>query len=121
MFGIARRIGCFLTIGTGMQPTIKLDEQPTNPADIPDYAKSVLEATVKVATDCETTNNLAMGLFTGRSGVYWRFNAGVRVGDDWAPMIALDDYEGMPNLVAITETYLQGQAKAIKQCAATLN
>jgi len=47
-------------------------------------------------------------------------NTGVRIGNDWAPMIALDDYKGMPNLVAITKTYLQGQVKAVEQCASTL-
>lgn len=103
-----------------MQPNIKLDEQPSNPLEVPGYAKALLEATTKVATDCETTHNLAQGLFTGRSGVYWRFNAGVRAGNDWAPMIKLDDYQGMPKLVEITKTYLQGQVQAVQQCASTL-
>ena len=103
-----------------MQPNIKLNEQPTNPLEVPGYAKALVEATVKVATDCETTNLLAQGLFTGRNGIYWRFNAGVKAGNDWAPMIALDDYKDMPKLVAITNTYLQGQVKAVEQCASTL-
>ncbi len=103
-----------------MQPNIKLDEQPTKPSEVLSYGKALLQATIKVSTDCETTNHLAQGLFTGRSGVYWRFNAGVRIGNDWAPMIALDDYKGMPNLVAITKTYLQGRIKAVEQSASML-
>jgi len=103
-----------------MQPNIKLDEHPSNPLEVPGYTKALVEATIKVSTDCETTNHLVEGLFTGRSGIYWRFNAGVRAGDDWAPMIGLDDYKGMPNLVAVTKTYLQGQVTTIEQCAKTL-
>ena len=99
-----------------MQPNIKLDEQPTKPSEVLSYGKALLQATIKVSTDCETTNHLSQGSFTGRRGV----NAGVRIGNDWASMIALDDYKGMPNLVAITKTYLQGQVKAVEQCASTL-
>jgi len=120
VWGIARHVGCFLTVGTGMQPDIKLEEQPANPLEVPGYVKALMEATVKVSTDCETTHHLTEGLFNGRSGVYWRFNAGVWVGNDWAPMIALDDYQDMPNLVAITKTYLQSQVMAVEQCATTL-
>jgi len=104
-----------------MQPNIKLDEQPTNPFEVPGYLKALMQATIKVATDCETTHHLSQGFFTGRNGVYWRFNAGVKAGNDWAPMIALDDYQGIPRLETITKTYLQAQVTAVAQCASTLD
>ncbi|RDB25621.1 Calcium-independent phospholipase A2-gamma [Hypsizygus marmoreus] len=119
VFGVARHIGCFLTIGTGMQPKIKFDEQASNPLEVAQYLKTLAEAAIKVATDCETTHHLMRGLFYGRDDVYWRFNAGVRAGDDWAPMIALDDYEDMSKLVVLTETYLGGEIHRIEQCVVT--
>ncbi|KAG5643272.1 hypothetical protein DXG03_001239 [Asterophora parasitica] len=121
-FGIARHIGCFLTVGTGMQPNTAMEKQPTGVFKVAPYAKSIAEATIKVATDCETTHNLAQNLFYGKENVYFRFNAGVRQGNDWAPMINLDDYENMPSLVALTQTYLavDEQVKRLGQCASTL-
>lgn len=105
-----------------MQPNIAIDKQATDPLDAAYYVKSVAEAAINVASDCETTNHLTQSLFTGRDGVYWRFNVGVRVGNDWAPMISLDEYEGMPKLVALTKTYLagSGEGKRVEQCASAL-
>jgi len=120
VFGIARHIDCLLTIGTGMQPNNAIDHQPTDPLEVPDYAASVVKAAINVATDCENTHQLAQTLFTGRDGVYFRFNAGVRQGNDWAPMIALDDWRGMPKLVAITQTYIGTQTKRVDACAVAL-
>ena len=36
--------------------------------------------------------------------VHYRFKAGVKVGIDRAPPIALDDYQGMPKMFDLTET-----------------
>ncbi|KAG6844683.1 hypothetical protein H0H87_004658 [Tephrocybe sp. NHM501043] len=119
-FGIARHIECLLSIGTGMQPNISIKPQPTNPVGSALYVKSILEASVKVMTDCETTHNLMKGLFYGKDDVYFRFNAGVKVGDNWAPMIDLDDYAGMPKLVALTKAYLVGQTIQVGECAKAL-
>ncbi|GLB44861.1 putative patatin-like phospholipase [Lyophyllum shimeji] len=120
VFGIARHIDCLLTIGTGMQPNIAIDAQPADPFDVPGYAASVAKAAINVATDCENTHQLAQALFTGRDGVYFWFNAGVRQGNDWAPMISLDDWRGMPKLVALTQTYLAVQTTRLDQCASAL-
>ncbi|KAF8071587.1 acyl transferase/acyl hydrolase/lysophospholipase [Lyophyllum atratum] len=121
IFGIARHIECLLTIGTGMQPNNAIDRQPITPLSVPGYVKSVAEAAIRVATDCENTHQLAQTLFIGRDDTYFRFNAGVRVGtNNWGPMIALDDWKGMDKLVAVTKTYLGGQTKRIEQCAGKL-
>ncbi|KAG6837012.1 hypothetical protein H0H93_016474 [Arthromyces matolae] len=119
-FGIARHIDCLLSIGTGRAPNIKINSQPGNPVAVALYAKSIAEASIKVMTDCQTTADLMNGLFYGKEDVYYRFNAGVQVGNDWAPLIALDDYQDMPQLVTLTQTYLLGQATRVAQCATTL-
>ncbi|KAG6809350.1 hypothetical protein H0H93_015874, partial [Arthromyces matolae] len=119
-FGIARPIGCLLSIGTGRQPNISISPQPDNPAEAAIYAASIAAASVRLATDSETTNNLMMDLFAGKDDVYYRFNAGIPAGNDWAPLILIDDYRGMPKLVAVTQTYLVGQANRVAQCAQTL-
>ncbi|KAG6916204.1 hypothetical protein DXG01_007834 [Tephrocybe rancida] len=119
-FGIARHIECLLSIGTGMQPNVSIKQQPSNPIGAALYTKSLLEASVKVMTDCETTHNLMKGLFYGKDDVYFRFNAGIKVGDNWAPMIELDDYEGMPKLISLTKAYLVGQTSRVEQCATVL-
>lgn len=71
-------------------------------------------------TDCEMTHNLMTGLFYGKEDVYYRFNAGVKNGKDWAPMIDMDDYRGMGELVDITKTYLGEEAQRIAECAEAL-
>lgn len=103
-----------------MQPNIAIDDQPTNPLEVPGYLKATAEAAMDLATDCETTNNLTQSLFTGRDGVYWRFNAGVKDGDDWKPNIPMDDYKDMQKLVNITITYLGTEVQSVGQCALTL-
>ncbi|KAG6889009.1 hypothetical protein C0995_004477 [Termitomyces sp. Mi166 len=120
VFGIARHIGCLVSIGTGMQPNITIETQPSDPIEAVDYAKSIIEASIKIMTDCEATDNLMKGLFYGKEDVYYRFNAGEKVGNDWAPIIKLDDYQGIPELVNLTKTYLGGQANRIAKCAKAL-
>ncbi|KAG6865002.1 hypothetical protein C0991_005690 [Blastosporella zonata] len=120
-FGIARHIECFLSIGTGMQPNISINSQPTNPVGTALYMKSLIAASIKIMTDCERTHNLMQGLFYGKEDVYFRFNAGIKVGDNWAPLIELDDYEGMPKMVSLTKAYLVGQTVQIGECANALS
>ncbi|KAH0585552.1 hypothetical protein H2248_008784 [Termitomyces sp. 'cryptogamus'] len=119
VYGFGRRTRRLLSIGTGMQPLITIDSQPSNAFEVPGYLKALLEASKRIVTDCERTHELMVGLYE-EDKVYYRFNAGVKVGDDWAPAIALDDYQGMPKMVDLTETYLKGQKNRIAECAEAL-
>ncbi|KAF5379699.1 hypothetical protein D9615_005735 [Tricholomella constricta] len=121
-FGIARRVDCFLTIGAGMSPKIIINKPPSGLVEVLEYWASIAKAVKNLATDCQTTHLLAQSTtFCGKlEEVYFRFSAGVRQGDDWAPLIDLDDYEGMPGLVKITQTYLEGETTRVGQCALKL-
>ncbi|KAG5650804.1 hypothetical protein H0H81_011001, partial [Sphagnurus paluster] len=123
-FGVLRPLQCFLSIGTGMQPIIRIDKQPgglTGPLKVPSYIWSVGQAAIALATSSEAGHQFAKSIFTLRGNIYFRFNAGVKKGDDWMPMITLDDWKGMPELVEITKKYLLGETERIQQCASTLN
>ncbi|KAG6916206.1 hypothetical protein DXG01_007836 [Tephrocybe rancida] len=80
------------------------------------YTTSLLEASVKLMVDCEMTHDRMKGemIFHGKDDVYFRFNTVIQVGDNQAPMIGLDDYEGMPKLVSLTKDYLAGQTSRVE-------
>ncbi|KAG6876907.1 hypothetical protein C0993_012163 [Termitomyces sp. T159_Od127] len=120
VFGVARHIRCLLSIGTGMQPHITIHSKPSDPIEVVSYTKSIIKASIKVMTDCEMTHNLMAGLFYGKEDVYYRFNAGVKNGDDWAPTIDMDDYGKMTELVDLTKIYLGAKARRIAECAEAL-
>ncbi|KAG6848538.1 hypothetical protein H0H93_016158 [Arthromyces matolae] len=69
-FGIARHIECFLSIGTGMQPNIKIKAEPSNPFGAAAYMKSLVDASVKIMTDTQATHNLMQGLFRSKANFY---------------------------------------------------
>ncbi|KAJ8488254.1 hypothetical protein ONZ45_g14017 [Pleurotus djamor] len=103
-YGYVRPNGCFLTIGTGMKPKKSLERRPKNILDVPEYVGSIGLAALKVIGDCERTHQLMKTLLP--PDIYWRFNVGIRVGDDWKPLIDLDEYQKMPELVKLTRDYL---------------
>ncbi|KAF8071588.1 acyl transferase/acyl hydrolase/lysophospholipase [Lyophyllum atratum] len=120
VFGLARRIKCLLSIGTGMAPISAMKKQPTNLTQVPFYWKRLSEVSVEIATECEDTHRYVQGLHDWHEDAYFRFNAGQKQGDNWASLIELDDWEGMPQFVAVTQTWLGGETKEIEQCALKL-
>ncbi|KAG6831520.1 hypothetical protein H0H92_009788 [Tricholoma furcatifolium] len=119
-FGIARHIKCLVSIGTGRQGDISIKPKPSNVIGAALYTKSLIDASIKIMTDCEATHNLMKGLFYGKDNVYFRFSAGVQVGGKWMPMIGLDEYEKMSELVTLTKAYLTTETAQLQKCAAAL-
>ncbi|KAG5654012.1 hypothetical protein H0H81_008321 [Sphagnurus paluster] len=121
-FGIARPIDCFLSIGTGMQPLIKIEHvRATGPVESIEYHVSLAKAAAALATNTEDGHIFGQKIFSQREGVYFRFNAGVKKGKDWEKLIDLDNWAGMPELVEITKRYLLGEAKRVEECASKIN
>ncbi|KAG6906706.1 hypothetical protein DXG01_012530 [Tephrocybe rancida] len=114
-FGIVRHLELLLSIGTGMQPNIAIRGLPVNAVGTGLYIKSILDASREIMTDTQRTHNLLQAMLYGNEDKkYFRFNVGSKVGDNWEPMIELDDYQGMPKLVNLTKTYLDGQASRVQ-------
>ncbi|KAG5650298.1 hypothetical protein H0H81_012692, partial [Sphagnurus paluster] len=120
-FGIARPINCFLSIGTGMQPFTKIAyTEAHGTLESALYMMSLAMAAAALATNTEDGHIFAQRIFNKREGVYFRFNIGVRKGDDWEKLIDLDQWEYMPELVRITKQYLLGEAKRVEECASKI-
>ncbi|KAL0958133.1 hypothetical protein HGRIS_000301 [Hohenbuehelia grisea] len=120
VYGLDRlaTLGCFISIGTGMAPNVAIKSNPSTVFSVPGYLLSIENAATAIMTDCENTHMLLKGMFP--PNVYWRFNAGVKAGDNWAKLIEMDDYQEMPKLVKITNDYLAGEAARLGQCAGRL-
>ncbi|KAG5654010.1 hypothetical protein H0H81_008319 [Sphagnurus paluster] len=120
--GFARPINCFLSIGTGMQPRIEIKHtKPKIPGESTLYFASLAEAALALAVNTEDGHTFAEKMFSKREGVYFRFNVGVKKGEDWEKLIDMDDWAGMPKLVEITKQYLLGEAKRVEECASKIN
>ncbi|KAG5635085.1 hypothetical protein H0H81_012496 [Sphagnurus paluster] len=114
--GVVQPLHCFLSIGTGMQPITKIKKQLgglRGSVKVPSYTFSLTKAAIDLATSSELGHQLAKS--TVGENIYFRFNAGVKKGNDWMPMISLDDWKQMPELVEITKKYLLEETERIQK------
>lgn len=77
-------------------------------------AKSLVEVVIDATTDCEIVHQQAMRHFP--TGVYWRFNVGVKGSDDWGHVVGMDDHQSMGKLEGITYRYVEKMRDDIGQC-----
>ncbi|KAF5360636.1 hypothetical protein D9756_004637 [Leucocoprinus leucothites] len=148
-YGFARRLGCLVTLGTGMSPNVSLPPEGNNVFEHIKDSAGVMKSMWELATVSEQANHMAELLV--RSGYYYRFNVGVRVAEkrwvekvnpslferwfgdqapkevdqytpeDWANVtIDLDDYKGMGTFVELTKEYLKGEGPRLTECASKL-
>jgi len=137
IFGKARPIGCFLTIGTGMPVNLDMGPAGSGVWDTIFATKALISTLMGFATATMGTHLQLSQLFDFfHEGAYFRFNAGEKIdahwveatkswsiksiwGDDapgekylapdnWAnEMIQLDEWDKMDQFVAFTEKYLR--------------
>lgn len=144
-FGYAVRIGCLLSVGTGIDSRVVLPDLTLS--NSVGFAKGL----AAIATSCERTHHAVEGLSRGfqRTGddKYFRFNMGTFLSaawhqktgaiawlkrrfvdqrewrdDNWEKLIGLDDWEGMVKFGEATAEYMdlaEQQARATI-CAARL-
>ncbi|KAL0957599.1 hypothetical protein HGRIS_001383 [Hohenbuehelia grisea] len=78
--------------GTTTRPfccSVNIDRNPTSIVGRAEYAASNIKAAKDIMTDCENTHLMIKNMFP--LGVYWPFNAGVRVSiDNWQALIDID-------------------------------
>ncbi|KAJ7077531.1 FabD/lysophospholipase-like protein [Mycena belliarum] len=95
-----RRIACVVSIGTGQLkgPTIP------KPSGIQRFFPTdVVEAMIKIATECETTHEEIVKRFDGMKGVYFRFNVEQGMQD-----IKLEEWGRLGEVTAHTDSYTSG-------------
>ncbi|CAE6384865.1 unnamed protein product [Rhizoctonia solani] len=120
VFGPEHTIGCFLSIGTGR-------DKNTGFQDVRKF-NSAYDAFKAIALSSEQADRELEEYFSRTPGVYYRFNAGARlVGtngeEDFAKLVALEDWHKMGQIENLTSQYLgeEGTAKRLKRCAERLN
>ncbi|KAL4247804.1 hypothetical protein ABKN59_007113 [Abortiporus biennis] len=120
VFGPNRPIGCLLSIGTGRFPNVDISKYQSGL-----QATMILTAFVSVATNTEYANYQAR--MASEPGTYFRLNPGIKIVEadgtvNWGKLISFDDWAGMPELVRITEEYLEGdeEKKIVEECAQKL-
>jgi hypothetical protein len=125
-YGVARPLGCLVTIGTGMIQNIRLPSSPNkeswNPFRNIMPALETIESLYETLLASESAHLVAQSLVSDEN-IYYRFNFGVRRGDNWEDRnITLDDYEHMENFADLTEEYLKDDKtqERLTQCATRL-
>ncbi|CEL55690.1 Calcium-independent phospholipase A2-gamma OS=Oryctolagus cuniculus GN=PNPLA8 PE=1 SV=1 [Rhizoctonia solani AG-1 IB] len=120
VFGPEHTIGCFLSIGTGV-------DRNTGFQDVR-RLNSAYDAFKAIALNSEQAHRELNEYFSRTPGVYFRFNAGARLvgpnGDeDFAKQVALEDWHKMDQIESLTSQYLkeEGSLRSLKRCAERLN
>ncbi|KAF8699114.1 Patatin-like phospholipase, partial [Rhizoctonia solani] len=120
VFGPDHAIGCFLSIGTGV-------DRNTGFQDVRRF-NSAYDAFKAIALNSEQAHRELNEYFSRTPGVYYRFNAGARLvgpnGDeDFAKQVALEGWHKMDQIENLTSQYLreEGSIRGLKRCAERLN
>ncbi|CAE6409302.1 unnamed protein product [Rhizoctonia solani] len=113
VFGPEHTIGCFLSIGTGV-------DRNTGFQDVR-RLNSAYDAFKAIALNSEQAHRELNEYFSRTPGVYFRFNAGARLvgpnGDeDFAKQVALEDWHKMDQIENLTSQYLreEGSIRSVK-------
>jgi hypothetical protein len=98
VFG-ARQIGCLVSVGTGQPETISIKKPGIFQQIIP---KDVIDALKAIATDCEATHEMMLGLFANTPNTYFRLNV-----EQGMQGIQLAEWEKGGNVEAHTAQYMK--------------
>ncbi|KAG9125176.1 hypothetical protein FRC07_008679 [Ceratobasidium sp. 392] len=119
VFGPDHPIGCFISIGTGRDKNVALSD-----VRVASPAYSAFKA---VALSSEKAHWEMEQYFSRQPDVYFRFNAGTRLIDaqgdeDFVQAVALEDWQKMDQVEALTQEYLQEKktGKKLDKCVEKL-
>ncbi|KAG8741913.1 hypothetical protein FRC10_002278 [Ceratobasidium sp. 414] len=120
VFGPNHPIGCFISIGTGHDKNVAVND--VRRAMYPAYG-----AFKAVALSSEKAHWEMEQYFSRQSGVYFRFNAGTRLIDakgdeDFVQAVALEDWQKMEQVEALTQEYIREKKtnRRLDKCAEKL-
>ncbi|KAK4170204.1 putative calcium-independent phospholipase A2-gamma [Cladorrhinum sp. PSN259] len=102
-FGLGRRLGCLVSIGTGTRKgeVIRAKSGLTNLFHLKRAGSSLIDALKNKATDAEAAHVELEKKFFKSPGVYFRFNV-----DDAAAKVKLNEYNKMEVLKVLTSQYM---------------
>ncbi|KIJ49334.1 hypothetical protein M422DRAFT_161231 [Sphaerobolus stellatus SS14] len=99
IFGVGRKIGLMLSIGTGHPGTIHHSKPNKVEKVIP---LKLIDALRAIATDCENVSRDFSDRFRFQSGTYYRLNV-----THGAQGISLNEWDKIPEIITHTRSYLQ--------------
>ena len=94
-----RHVACIVSIGTGQAQTISIPEPGWFQRMLP---LQVVDAIRKIATDCETSAQVAARRFERTPGVYFRFNV-----EQGMQQVGLEQWERLDEVRAHTGQYIR--------------
>lgn len=120
-----RRIGCFVSLGTGLEDAIQLGDKHASLAKsllmkgLPRQAFriEVAEYCVECITSCERIHRRLAedGEGYGLDGSYFRFNV-----PQGMSKIGLGEWEKIGDMITLAKNYMRGDARASKETVASL-
>lgn len=109
-FGLNRRLGCIVSIGTGTRRNTKVGRSRRRGFSLGGlkrrgkFVMGILGALKNTATDAETPHQLLEHKLNGHSGAYFRFSV-----PNAADKVKLDAYKKVAHLKTLTTDYLSGE------------